>query len=154
MDERRMVRRRARSGQRSEDYGYPSPAGDGERLETVAARHVVACLEHQRRNVETFGAQGRFFTCEAMCAEPERVARNVRDLAPELDDLDLRQRLRVHSNYHEMLTDMNARQIARLDPGQIAAINRVLRGHRGHRAVLEHFGYELMDAGRASSRPR
>ena len=139
---------------RSEDYGYPSPAVDGERLETVAARHVVACLEHQRRNVETFGAQGRFFTYETMCAEPERVARSIRDLAPELDDLCLRQRLPVHHrrhSYDEMLTDMNARQIARLDPGQVAAINRVLRGHR---AVLEHFGYEIMDAGRASSRPR
>ena len=113
---------------------------EGERLETLAARHVATCLEHQRRNVETFGAQGRFFTYEAMCAEPERVARSIRDLVPELDDLDLRQRLPVHRHYHEMLTDMNARQIARLDPGQVAAINRVLRGHR---AVLEHFGYDL-----------
>ena len=103
---------------------------------------------HKGGNVETFGAQGRFFTYEAMCSEPERVARNIRDLVPELDDLDLRQRLAVHHrrhSYHEMLTDMNAR----LDLGQVAAINRVLRGHR---AVLEHFGYEIMDAGRASSR--
>ena len=50
---------------------------EGERLETLAARHVATCLEHQRRNVETFGAQGRFFTYEAMCAEPERVTRSI-----------------------------------------------------------------------------
>ena len=118
---------------------------EGERLETLAARHVATCMERQRRNVETLGGRGVFFTYEAMCAEPERVARKIRDLVPELDDLCLRQRLPVHHTYHEMLTDMNARQIARLAPGQIAAINRVLRGHR---AVLEHFGYELMDAGR------
>ena len=54
-------------------------------------------------------------------------------------------RLPVHRHYHEMLTDMNAR----LDPGQVAAINRVLRGHR---AVLEYFGYEIMDAGRPCAR--
>ena len=122
---------------------------EGERLETLAARHVATCMERQRRNVETLGGRGVFFTYEAMCAEPERVARSIRDLAPELDDLDLRQRLPVHRHYHEMLTDMNARQIARLDPGQVAAINRVLRGHR---AVLEHFGYEIMDAGRPCAR--
>ena len=61
---------------------------------------------------------------------------------PALDDLNLRQRLPVHRHYHEMLTDMNARQIARLTPGQIAAFNRVFRRHR---AVLDYFGYEVMD---------
>ena len=127
---------------RSRGPGFPSPAVEGERLETVAARHVATCLEYQRRNVETFGTRGRFFTYEAMCSDPERIARKIRDLVPELDDLDLRQRLRVHANYHEMLTDMNARQIARLDAGQIATINRELRKHR---AVLDHFGYEIMD---------
>ena len=104
---------------------------------------VATCLEYQRRNVEAFGERGRFFTYEAMCAEPERTARTIRELAPALDDLNLRRRLRVNrGRYHEMLTDMNARQIARLDRGQIAAINRVFRRHR---AVLDHFGYEVMD---------
>ena len=133
----RRLRRRLRDG-------LPV-ALEGERLETLTARHAATCLELQRRNVEKLGGRGVFFTYEAMCAEPERVTRKIRDLVPELDDLDLHQRLPVHRTYHEMLTDMNARQIARLDPGQIAAINRVLRGHR---AVLEHFGYEIMDADR------
>ena len=114
---------------------------EGVRLEILAARHVAACLEHQRRNVEAFGERGRLFTYEAMCAEPERTARTIRELVPALDDLNLRQRLKVHA-YHEMLTDMNARQIARLTPGQIAAFNRVFRRRR---AVLDHFGYEVMD---------
>ena len=122
-----------------------STALEGERLETVAARHVATCLEVQRRNVEAYGDRGVFFTYEAMCREPERVARKIRDLVPELDDLNLRQRLRVRSDYHEMLTDMNARQIARLDPGQVAAINAVLGEHR---TVLNYFGYEIMDPGR------
>ena len=128
-----IFRARRRQGQ--------SAGLEGERLETVAARHVATCLEYQRRNVEAYGDQGVFFTYEAMCREPEGVARKIRDLVPELDDLNLRQRLRVHSDYHEMLTDMNARQIARLDPGQIAAINQELQKHR---TILNHFGYEII----------
>ena len=117
-------------------------AQEGVRLEILAARHVTTCMEYQRRNVEAFAERGRLITYEAMCAEPERTARTIRELAPALDDLNLRQRLKVGWNYHEMLTDMNARQLARLAPGQVAAINRVFRRHR---AVLEHFGYEIMD---------
>ena len=119
-----------------------SAALEGERMATVAARHVATCLEYQRRNIEAYGNQGVFFTYEAMCSEPERVAQKIRDLVPELDDLNLRQRLWVHSDYHEMLTDMNARQIARLDPDQIAAINREFQKHR---AVLNYFGYDVVE---------
>ena len=134
----RTLRHRHTSGR-----GAPrKAASEGVRLEILAARHVATCLEYQRRNVDAFGERGRFFTYEAMCAEPERTARTIRELAPALDDLNLRQRLPVHRKYHEMLTDMNARQIARLTPGQIAAINRVFRRHR---AILDHFGYDIMD---------
>ena len=87
------------------------------------------------------GSRGVFFTYEAMCAEPERVAREIRSLAPELADLDLRRRLPVKGRYDEMLTDMNARQIARLDAGQVAVFNRVFRGRRD---ALDYFGYELL----------
>ena len=37
---------------------------------------------------------------------------------------------------------MNPRQLARLDGGQIAAFNKVLRKHRD---LLAWFGYDLMD---------
>ena len=52
----------------------------------------------------------------------------------------MRQRLPVKRWYHEMLTDMNVRQIARLDPAQLAACTRVFRQHRD---VLDYFGYDL-----------
>ena len=55
--------------------------------------------------------------------------------------LNLHRRLAV-KRYHEMLTDMNARQMARLDAAQVAAFNRVFRQHRN---VLAYFGYDLMD---------
>ena len=102
----------------------------------------MACLERQRRNIEAHCCRGVFFRYEDLCAEPGRVASEIRALVPELDDLNLRQRLRVKGHYDEMLTDMNARQIARLEPEQIGAFNRVFRNHRD---VLAHFGYEIME---------
>ena len=130
--------------------GRHLPRAAGRRsLEEWAALHVVNCLARQRRNVEVLGAgprapsggRGVFFTYEAMCADPERVAREIRSLAPELADLDLRRRLPVKGRYDEMLTDMNARQIARLTAGQVAAFNRVFHEHRD---ALDYFGYELL----------
>ena len=52
-----------------------------------------------------------------------------------------------------MLTDMNERQLANLDPEDVAAFNRVFREHRD---TLGWFGYELMDPGGVSraGRPR
>ncbi len=108
-------------------------------LAEAAARHVVACFAHQRRNVEALGDRSIFFTYETLCAEPERVARQFHALAPALDDLVLRQRLRV-GRYDETLTDMNARQIARLDDERIALFSRVFREHR---EVFDYFGYEI-----------
>ena len=106
----------------------------------LAAAHVATCLAWQRRNVEAHEDRGAFFTYERMCAEPERVEHEIRALVPALDDLCLRQRLPVKHRYHEMLTDMNARQIARLDAAELAACTRVFRRHRD---VLDYFGYDL-----------
>ena len=117
-------------------------------LAEAAATHVAVCLVRQRHNVEAYGERGAFFTYEEMCAAPERVAGRIRALVPELDDLNLRRRLRVKRRYDEMLTDMNARQIARLEPWQFAVFNRVFEVHR---ELLEHFGYGLMDAPGACS---
>ena len=120
-------------------------AGEGVNPLVAAATHVVNCLERQRRNLETHGNRGAFFTYEAMCAAPERVAREIHTLVPAIGDLNLRQRLPAKRRYYEMLTDMNARQIARLDAEQIATLNRVFRAHRD---TLDYFGYDLMEAGR------
>ena len=117
--------------------------GAGRDLPEAAARHVATCLEWQRRNVEAYRGRGVLFTYEAMCAQPERVAHEIRALVPELDDLELRRRLAV-KGYDEMLTDMNARHLARLDAERFAAFNRVFRRHRD---VLDYFGYDLVDGG-------
>ena len=132
-------------------YRQGQPVPPGRRLFEAAAEHVAYCLERQRRNLEAYAHLGAFFTYEAMCDQPERVERQIRLLVPEIDDLKLRQRLRVVKGtglHDEMLTNMNARQLARLTPEQIATANRVFEQHR---EVLEHFGYSLMTTGR---RPR
>ena len=110
-------------------------------LREAAARHVATCLEWQRRNIQAHGDRGVFFTYETMCAEPERTAQAIRALAPELDDLNLRQRLSL-TRYSEMLTDMNARQIARLGAEDFAAFNRVFRERED---ILAWFGYRIME---------
>ena len=125
--------------------GRPSPRVPN--LLEAAAVHAVTCLVWQRRNLEAHGERGVFFTYETMCAEPERVAREVRALAPELDDLDLRRRLPVKGQYHEVLNDMNARHIARLSAEELAAFNRVFRRHED---VLAHFGYRIMEGAAGS----
>ena len=114
----------------------------GRSLPAAAATHVVHCLAWQRRNVEAYRDRGVFFTYEEMCAEPVTVAQKVRSLVPELADLNLRRRIAV-KEYDEVLTNMNARQIANLAAEDVAAFNRVFREHR---ETLGYFGYALLDA--------
>ena len=112
----------------------------GKSLPTAAATHAVNCLAWQRRNVETWRSQSTFFTYERMCAEPEAVAEAIRALVPRLEDLNLRQRIKVKS-YDETLTNMNARHFARLETADLAAFNGVFEIHE---RTLAHFGYEVM----------
>ena len=125
-------------------------AWGGRPFEEVAAAHVVNILRMQARNLDDFGHRGVFFTYEEMCAQPEGVAERIRALVPALDDLQLRRRLTLKSTYDEMLVDMNARHVARLNAPQIAAFNRVFEPARD---VIEGFGYALL-APSASGRTR
>lgn len=114
-------------------------------LESAAARHVVACLALQQANWQRHRQRGALIGYEGMCAEPERVVEQIRALAPSVGDLQLRQRLAVgkgRSRRHdEMLRDMNAEQIARLDSAQIATFNRVFREHGD---TFAYFGYPII----------
>ena len=116
-------------------------AWGGRSLEEVAATHTVNLLRMQVRNQQDFGDRGVFFTYETMCAEPQRVARQIQSLAPEIEDLDLRRRVQV-KDYDETLSDMNARHIARLDATQLGAINRVFAAAQD---LIEGYGYKLLE---------
>jgi hypothetical protein len=109
---------------------------------TVAATHVITCLKHQRRNIESSNGRGVFFSYEEMCEKPEQVARSIAGLVPELDDVILRQRLAVKDSYDEMLRNMNDQQIARLSIDVRRQLTDVFARDRD---VLEFFGYSLRD---------
>ncbi len=119
--------------------GLAPPDGS---LPEAAARHVVACLRYQRRTSRPTAGAACSSPTKRCARSPNGWRRRRRPLVPELDDLNLRQRLRVRE-YNEMLTDINPRQLARREAGQIAAFNRVFRPQRN---LLAHFGYEIMGA--------
>jgi hypothetical protein len=118
----------------------PEAAADRQALLAAVARHVATCFAYQRRNVERLvaPASGVFFTYEEMCARPAAVAARIRGLVPELDDLNLDQRLRV-KDYDEPLRDMNEQQVRRLSAADRQTITAVLEPHR---ESLAHFGYD------------
>lgn len=115
------------------------PVAPGDSLAAAAARHIVAALAAQEANRVALGARAVFFTYEAMCAAPKTVTARVAALAPELADLDLAHARPVKGRYDEPLRDMNAEQIARLTPGQIADLDAVFAAHR---PLLARFGYD------------
>ena len=130
-------------------YRTDQPVPPGKEYFAAVAEHVVNCLAVQRDNLEKHGSRGAFFTYEAMCDAPARVERQIRALVPALADLRLRQRLAVKGLYDEMLTNLNARQIARLTPEQLATVNRVFRPRRD---VLDFFGYAILEPSEGSAR--
>ena len=63
----------------------------------------------------------------------------MRGLVPQLDDLNLRQKIKVRE-YDENLRNMNKQQIARLSKDDICHINEIFSPHRD---LFEFFGYSL-----------
>lgn len=123
-----IIRRAANAG----------PVAPGDSLATTAARHIVAAFAAQQANRIALAERAIFFTYEDMCAAPGPVAMRIAALAPALADVTLDQSLPVKGRYHEPLRDMNADQIARLTPGQIADLNAVFATHYD---LLASFGY-------------
>lgn len=110
-------------------------------LFTIAANHVVNCLKFQRKNLENYGTRGVFFTYEEMCENAEKVENLIRGLVPQLEDLSLRQKIKVRE-YDENLRNMNEQQIARLSKDDLKRINEIFALHRD---LIESFGYSLRD---------
>ncbi|MGQ2931602.1 MAG: hypothetical protein ACT6Q3_14100, partial [Sphingopyxis sp.] len=80
---------------------------------------------------------------EQMCRTPAAVAARIAGLVPAFADLELDRSLPVKGRYNEVLRDMNADQIARLTPAQLADLNRVFDDHRD---LLNGFGYDRIGA--------
>lgn len=107
---------------------------------TLAATHVINCLSFQKKNIELWGNHGLFFTYEQMCAEPEKIENEIKALVPEIDDLILRQRLKV-KEYDEELRNMNGQQIERLRTDDRKQINEVFSRNEH---ILDYFNYSLI----------
>ncbi len=107
---------------------------------SLAATQVINCLKIQKQNLENWGDYGTFFTYEQMCEEPEKVEGLIKDLVPEMEDLVLRQKLKVKT-YNEELRNMNAQQIERLTDENIEQINKIFLPDKD---ILDFFNYTLM----------
>ncbi len=106
-----------------------------------AALHLMTCFEFQRRNREAYSRKGVFFTYEQMCDDSEQVESLLKSLVPELQDLIVKQRIPV-KDYHEMLRNMNAQQIANLTSEKLGWINQIFSKYPG---LLEYFGYSRLE---------
>lgn len=104
----------------------------------LAADHLMACFEEQRRNIEVHGDRLVWFTYERLCADPDGCAADIAGLVPQLADLDLAIAVEVKGMYDEPLRDMNEQQLAALagDDREVA-----LRRFAPHAATLRWFGY-------------
>lgn len=118
----------------------PNPPNNDDDPRVLAAQHVMACFEQQRRNVDELADRSTFFTYEALCAEPARCAQQLAALVPELADVDLDRRVPVKGMYDERLRNMNDDQIANLADADREVATEVFAGHVD---VVRSFGYEL-----------
>ncbi|GAA0283273.1 hypothetical protein GCM10009127_25910 [Alteraurantiacibacter aestuarii] len=125
-----ILRRRRRS--------HIADPGD---LASIGARHLITCMARQKDNAAQHADISMTVSYEELCADPANAGAQIRALVPGLDDLDLVKRQTVKGIYDEPLRDMNAEQIERLTPADIAAANAVFSQHRD---LLAHFGYELI----------
>jgi len=112
------------------------------RVVKTAAMHLVQCLGFQARNRSLLSGRCASFSYEEMCANPTDVACQIESLVPELDDLDLAQRLPVKGIYDETLRNMNEDAFARLAPETVRVANEIFVKHR---PLLDKFGYALRD---------
>lgn len=119
------------------------PLAPGDTLAAAAARHLAAALDAQRANRAALGARALFFTYEQMCRDPQDMAARIAAHVPAFTDLALERARPVKGRYDEPLRDMNADQIARLTPEQLADLNAVFDTHPG---LLHVFGYDRVGA--------
>lgn len=113
------------------------------------ATHILNCLRWQAENLAEFGDRGILIRYEDLCANPTETGRRVAQLVPELEGLDLNQRVEVKGMYDEPLRNMNAVQIGRLSEADLNALSAAFAAER---ELLERFGYELLCEPDLSSR--
>ena len=110
----------------------------GEDRVDLIAKHLIACLERQQRNIAAHGDVGVALRYEDMCADPAAAAAGIRALVPALEGFTLSGAVAVKGLYNEPLRDMNQAQINRL-PQEVRV--RLEAAFRAQNAALRAFGY-------------
>lgn len=104
-------------------------------------QHWIRCAQQQIRNVKILHRKITL-TYEDLCERPDTCRERVLDLVPELDDLDVRQEVIVHSldgHLRQPIVNYNDKQIALLSNDDLLEINRHLDQVP---EVMAHFGYQ------------
>lgn len=112
-----------------------------EDIRIVAARHIMRCFAVQKHNIEKYVQDGVFCKYETLCAAPEAISSQIQAMLPAISDLDFSKNLTVKGMYDEPIRNMNADQIARLSPDDIATVNGVFEAHK---SLLEFFEYDII----------
>lgn len=106
-------------------------------------RHWIRCAQKQIEN-EHILRHRITLSYEQLSGEPDECCRRIIEFIPEFDDVDIRKDVAVHSldgYVRQPITNYNAKQIARLAPGDIDAINAELERVP---EVMRHFGYDYI----------
>jgi hypothetical protein len=105
--------------------------------------HWIRCAQKQIRN-EQILRRAIKLSYEELSERPEFCRQEVLRLIPELDDLDVRKDVAVHSldgHIRQPIVNYNAKQIALLSKEDLATINRYLDEVP---EVMAHFGYNYV----------
>jgi hypothetical protein len=106
-------------------------------------QHWIRCAEQQMRNEQTLRHAIRL-NYEELSERPEVCRQRAINLIPELEDIDIRQDVAVHSldgHVRQPIMNYNQKKIALLSKEDLAAINRYLEQVP---EVMAHFGYEYV----------
>jgi hypothetical protein len=106
-------------------------------------QHWIRCAQQQMRNKSSLH-RAISLNYEDLSDRPEYCRRQIIDLIPELDDLDICQEVAVHSlegHVRQPIVNYNQKQIALLSNQDLAEINLHLDQVP---EVMAHFGYEYI----------
>jgi len=106
-------------------------------------QHWIRCAQQQMRNEKTL-RHAITLNYEDLSERPEACCQRIINLVPELDDLDIRQNVAVHSldgRVRQPIVNYNQKQIERLSKEDLAEINRHLDQVPD---LMAHFGYEYV----------
>jgi hypothetical protein len=106
-------------------------------------QHWIRCAQQQIRNGKSLH-RVISLNYEDLSERPEICRQRVIDLVPELDDVDIRQEVAVHSldgHVRQSIVNYNEKQIALLSEADLVEINRELDKVP---EVMAHFGYQYI----------